>query len=840
MLGMLMAACSQERLDLVEAPSATGAQRPVAENVTLSFGKGVDTRVYFDGTFHWDDGDVVGAMLMDEIYGDQLPQTDAKDWAQLSWLERYQLVNYTHTAYPFKYDKAETTWSSAAKMLEGNYFFAYPYENCFGGNRQLLYSLGGQTQKDGTQGAMAEAFGKNQFWVGYAQIKAGNEEFRDVLNVDMNRVLAPITFEIKNVGTTDFHVTKVTVQGADVHTTLTIDPTEANYKGKNGIGKYNLKDEKTFNYANYLGLEDELYVNATGVTNTNLVNNIDDSSNYDKAGAIRKVANWIDNPALEQEYAELTFENVQLAKHSKGNIIYGVIYVNPDEKVEDLKMNIYTEEGLIKNIDLTVVNTEIKQGVNSAITDGKISVLDPNEMNHIRIDIDNNSVDPTDNVFVNNTNDLLQFIQWNANMNRTYIATLKNDATLTDEMVDILVAARKSYAKNQLVIKSADKVLTIAEGVAKNVFEYVDARGVEVLIEGEVLINTDEDVNVSGETTLPVTKVLTVAEGATLELKKVKVKVADKLHVINNGTLNVTGASENVFFHNTNEMTVSATLSAVNSNMIVYDGESSKASRNTEGAVLTVTKDGVLKGQSTRNEGKIYNYGEIWNVKNNKKGYVLAGGSVNHFDENTTNATIELTSIETPGLTVTDQSGKIFFSTDTAILMSKVEAATVTDLELKANATLNVDGSTSATTVKSINVIGNTTIQGWNTTTSKPVQQNLYAATDGKITVDGCKLTMLGISSKSNFALDVINDGTLEITSATGATSVAVKNVMLGNKERFDEFGATIVVNANATLSTNSIERASNITVKPTIKNNGTIKALLTKTNFNYSGNDPE
>lgn len=859
MLTALFAACSNEELVNTATPDFGNEGRVTVENVNFNFEKGSegDTRVSFDpatGRYSWVDKDEVGALLMDEMYGttnNYRPYNDPEEWAKLTWLEKYTLSDYIHTDYKLTYNEAEEKWETKeASLLEGNYFFAHPYEG-YSSKRQLIHSIAGQVQKDASIEATAEAFGKNQYWIGYAQVKEGSK-VAEKLDVEMTRVLAPIRFTIKMIGTQSYKVNKVVVKGADVRTLLTIDPTcgfsgSAGYKGENGNGEYNLKpngtDNNHFNYANYLSqwdntMKEEAYESDAPYTDANNgVYNIDDAANYDRFNALRAIVDVESVKGDDVQYAEMKYETEQELKPNGANILNGVIFVNSIATVapNGLTMSIYTDKGIIKNINLTKVNTEIKKGVNSALTNKAITKLTPSTSNTIDIQVDDNSVDRADVMTINNSNDLKQFIDWNANQNRPYAAVLANHTTLTKDMVETLRAAKAKNADNQLIVTLGDgngstptaRKLIIAEDVAADVFEFVNLDGENfALVDGGSVGITSVDVEVLGTVNLDSDKALglpdgtdkqiTVAEGATLNIVKA---ATDKLLVVeNNGTIamaeNTTAKNVKVTNNEKAKMSIAGTL------------EFATGSENN--GEITVAETGQLQGTTSENftnKGLIENNGKIWNVTNDnvETAFVKANGAVNHFAAHGAAATIQLETLETE-VSGNITGGHILYE-GSNVDLSDATAAKVTDLVITGGYLRVEDGEASAT-VKTI------TVEEGNTVT---IEGGAYAAT---VWTAGAKklnvaasavLNLSGTVTMNHLADDVkanvnVLKGILNINAGTVA---AIQDLTLGSKEAFTEFSAIVNVKSGATLTVaGTLKRNDDLNnVKPEINNNGTVTA---------------
>lgn len=872
MLTALFAACSNEELVNQTTPNVANDGRPMVENVKLNFGKAAegeaDTRINFDpqtGEYAWVNGDKIGALLMDDINATIRPYEKPEDWAKLSWTEKYGLIDYIHTDYPFVYDATNKTWNSNAAMLEGNYFFVSPYEG-YNSKRQLVHSIAGQTQKDGSLDATAKAFGQNQYWIGYSQIKEGNKTAEALTTVEMTRVLAPIRFTIKMIGTQTYKVNKITVQGADVRTLLTIDPTcgfnqldgttpSVGYKGENGQGMYNLEngsgtDTKNFNYANYIyaqntvenaDMKDEVYNHTKAVTEANnRVFNIDDETNYDRFNALRAIIDAESVKTDEVQYAEMSYETEPTLKEGKEYIVNGVIFVNPDAEVKtgELIMNIYTDKGTVKNIDLTKVNVEVNQDKGqSAITDKAIKTLTPYTSNLVNIQLDDNSVDAANVLDINNSNDLEQFIAWNAKLNRPYAAVLKNNVTLTKDMVEALRAAKKANADNELIVTLGKtsatpeaRKLIIAADAPADVFEFVNLNGGTFDIDNDgthTTAITDVDVEVLGTVTLdtdkaiglPVSsKKITVAKGATMNIAKAN--ISNVLDIENNGTIAMAAgtSAKNVKI-----------VSSEKAEMAIA-GELEFAASSENSGKIAVAATGQLQGTTSENftnKGLIENEGRIWNIVNDdvETAIVKTSSLTNHFAFNGAAATIELTRLDDP-VKVTTNNGHIKF-VGSDLDLKAVTAAGVTDLVVSGY--LHVESDSEAATVKSIIVEeGKTaTIEGgsYNASQVWTASAQKLNVTVGAVLDFSGDVTMNHLDANTKANVNVLK-GSLTIANGTVE---CIQNLTLGSKEVFTEFGATVNIKKGATLTVAGT-LARNIAVhntQPVINNEGTATAAI-------------
>lgn len=585
-LAGIFAACTNDEFLENGAPQASveGQERPTISNVTLSIGEGnADTRASWNGGFKFEKGDVISALLMDENntgvrYG---VTTNTDEWNKLTWLEKYHLVDYVHTNFPFEYDGS--TFSSNCNMLEGNYFLTYPYV-CLDGNRQGRIDIANQVQFGNTAESRVEALEKNQRFVGYAQLLAG-EGVSD-FKAELVPILAPVRIAIKsetNMG--ELEVTKLVISHSKLTGTLMIDPTRANYSDPmiNEKGGWNLwqdyvknhTDEPMtsnegdiwhFNYANYLknqpatadvtAWEDELYYNGrygslndydyvynvkgeAGSANEIRMNRKPNTYYWDDAirAAVQPMREF-NNPEYATQYVELklgegsydengkpvfTQEYLTLkpsapGDNNEGNFIEALVMLPAFQGDEEpLMLTIYTNQGIVKDIDLS----KQAQGEGSdLVTEGIMDRIDPTDkkIQRVVVVLDNPNIlqHPTD-VVINNEDDLLQWVKWlnkdtQHTGNKNPIATFTNDITINDELASeilkldesyvLTIKAQKNIAKGNN-LRIAVKDLTPNEEGKSNadVLEYLDVdNGVKVeVMDGATLNLTEKSYNIAHE-----------------------------------------------------------------------------------------------------------------------------------------------------------------------------------------------------------------------------------------------------------------------------------------------------------------------------------------------------
>ena len=592
-MAALFAACVNDDFETIgQQGNVANDGRPVVGNVKLNFieAGGADTRLSYDsqqGGYQWEATDEIGALLMDNVKAHEG-----------TWLEKYSLISDIHTSFRFTYDTEEKVWGCDTKMLEGNYFFAYPWED-YDGRREVAHSLMNQTQEGIGAEVRAESYADNQFFIGYSRIKAGTTDKETLNDVKMVSLLGAIQLQIKNTGTVAKHINKVVLSGnKNISSVMTFDPTDAAYVNPDDANKnWNLVNTKLptawgasteayFNYANYEG--DEAEVEKYRTDGTEPVYNIESGDEYSYIEALRSVAKA--HTELNKEKSvqiTITGENRTLEPGGK-NTAYVLIMCNPLTKEQignDLKLSIYTDEGVVSNIDLTNIHAESDDY--TVVTNKAIEAIGPDVPNTVQIEIDNNSFVVPKTMEIFNSNDLEQFIKWNTTVAgvRNNIAILQQDVTFTPEML----AALKANKNTSISIVSPDEVdvkdraiLTLDKNLPANVldekqlsFSATNYRATPIVVEGEVAL-TKESAKVAS---------IEVAEGATLAINDKDAVVpnmqpgesADYYDIVNNGSLNI-GAdavvAEDVHVQNNATMTVAA------------DGDCKASVVNTKDAVI--------------------------------------------------------------------------------------------------------------------------------------------------------------------------------------------------------------------------------------------------------------
>ena len=732
----LFAACTNDDFISNEQGIQSGdaAMRPTVDVTLNVLGDGTDTRLAFDSEdgYEWQTNDTIGALLMDKVLGETRPHQE--EWKDLVWTQKYGLVDYINTDYPFV-RQSDGTWQTNAKMLEGNYFFSFPYAS-YTGNREAVHSLGEQVQDGTSAEALREAYAKNQFFVGYARIHAGTEG-GDVMSADleMTPMLGAVGITIKNVGTESLQVKKIVLQSDAFSTLIKIDPTNAEYKGENNSASYNLKNENYnltgwveggtfFNYANYEEMQRSgdtwIYLPefAEEYKDGSLVNNTEKSANYNRQEALRAVVNPIKEGVGADDRAELTVLNapVQKAQEEANFLIMTNIYENGT--TDEIKAYVYTDRGMAGPVVISSVKGEIEvgtsgNGVTSVITNNPIVEIAPGVTNKVTLEIDNNSVQDPENMNTYNEEDLLQFIEWNQDKARVYTATLQNDVVLTKEMTDLLTA---KGVTSKLQIYTNGKKLYIDEDAAADILDYVYVSNDEdntatatIIVNNDLTLGTNSLVSGThkpgsihnGDITL--SNQLEVAEGASVtvssDIKYLTNGDHQKQELViakNEGTVTINGAVD--------KLTIAENKAEVEINKnVTFAGNST----NKENAVITIGEGATVNcGNATtsylENAGKkdeyavIYNNGTIMNLDNQAWGKVIAGAkSTTNVNDNA--GIIDISSSIKANWKINDtNTGHVSYTATAAqpVSITDVKTSGITELVLDGGTITAVDAET--------------------------------------------------------------------------------------------------------------------------------------------------
>lgn len=567
------ASCTNEEL-FENSPIQNGEfKRATFENVTIKTSE-ADTRVVYGGEgYKWENSDEMAALLMDENNPGIGSATFPYAWEQLSWNEKFHLVDYVHTNFKFAYN--EGVWSATGdlNMLEGNYFLVAPFCH-FNSNRQAYYEIRTQEQVGNTKDARAAAYADNQIFVGYGRLQAGvaGEEDKSgasVIETKMAAVLSPIRINIKAKIVNPVQVKKIVLRHPSFASQMTIDPTRAPYFVWNMNADKSNQDREgyLFNYANYLtatGIEDvkeELYFNRffgsecpdDYVWNAYTVGDITNKwdvryKDYDENNrswtkyywddAIRQVAQplWEFNDSENKTgYIEVyTKDNAEAAgmELNKDNEL-GIIAMIPTWNGgffggdEPIIMEIHTDKGVVCDIDLSKQADPEKevQTVGSIVMAHPNMPLSSKTVTVILEDEDINAVASFLNI--NNADDLNNMVDWASQYTTTQPlnAFLHNSVVIDDALaakIKALMAKNNSLLTITSVGEIGNNVKFATTEAQADILEYIELMGeytVAEIVKGGVIDLTEAAHNFLHGKGLVKPLTIQVNKGGTLNIK---------------------------------------------------------------------------------------------------------------------------------------------------------------------------------------------------------------------------------------------------------------------------------------------------------------------------------
>ena len=855
-----------------------GLRPEVDVTLNLTGSGSADTRFDYSNEtgYIWQEGDKIGALLMDEVRGNigwdhdneapDRPFDNLEEWEAKPWTERYRLVDYVSTDYPFE-RQADGSWKTNSKMLEGNYFFTHPFAD-YMGNREAVHSIGEQVQ-DGRD--WEKAYAENQFFIGYARIHAGTQG-EDVMsaNLEMIPALGAIGVEIKNMDSDAeaFKVEKVVLECKDFSTLIKINPVAAKYLGEDvniEVKKpcYNIDVNKVewwsdpvgadenklgyFNYANYeevtsTGTADEFgeivwkandkfeeeYYDGTWVNNTGR------SANYKRQSALRAILNKVDGSGNR---AELTVENSPVLKEGESiqlvvmTPVYTQRFVN--EKLDnDIKLYIYTDKGLAGPISISGVKKENSDGL-SVTSNNPVTDVRPGRKSSVTVALDVNYIQQgAVDLNVYNESDLKQLIEWNEGQQRVYRAKLQNDVTLTKEMSDMLMADGWKNT-NLLIVAGTDHKVVLGQGVSKNILDRVIVNG-NVEVENELELGEKSFVNgtyttaygAGYETTAPMTQnvenIISIAEGGkvtvvspigvtpTTNWRQESLKIDE-----NEGTLDI-NARVNKFSisDNQGEMTVNAMVRlAENSKNTGHITVTTNGNLGADLNSITLTNEGEEHGDPAYEENIEYavidNYGRISELVNNQYGKLIAHAEAGDMILNSNAGIVDITEdIEAQvQVKTTPMTGDIAYTVAADTEAKAIAEAGITMLVVDGGKVLasTANGDIAAPSVKTLKV----TAKGGTVGSDKEIA---FSNTDLRVELNGnVTLKNLQLGDLQKKTLDwaiLVKSGTTTIQGTVDATGRYIQ-IASYDWQKYVKVPAMVQIDTKATLYAFEVVKAS-------------------------------
>lgn len=824
MLPALFAACTNDDFQTIEQGNQGLDGRKMVDNVTLTVNAAADTRLTWNNGYTFNDGDEIGACLMDEITETYKEEFNGPRNYYL-WHEWFTLTDYIHTNY--KFTREDGKWTTGAKMAEGNYFFVMPYNANYGYRMAYTFDASFQTQDGTDDAALKEAYAKNNHFVGYGKVVAGNAGGESVA-VDMVPVFGTTGFIIENTGTQTYTIEKIVLKGKSIYNAVVLDPTDCTSNLQYAADLAAQAADKNFNVAQYVAdpLEDYKNYNADGWYNPNW-------ETYDRIAAMKDV--------LAEEQAGLKTVEVALtkgntiAKNQSVNVIAVVFpkrdikelenLTNPGGNDGEIQLDIYTDKGVIKDIELNHRYTSNDKGgtTTNVLTDLALTSIGTG--NRVKVTFDDTSLDEPEEMDVDTDDDLASMIHWQAAKGTAanIVANLKSNVNITKAMYDELKGSKiasvtiKGSSTYNVTVKA-----DVADG-ALDAFKFDQVKEVAVL--GTQSIKK-----------APASPV-TVYPGATLNIAgdlKAKDNNAMAAGILNYGTLNVNAdveasiPSSGFAFTNYATMAVAAgkTLNAGakvdNGNEVqriagnITNAGTITVLQNQEG---TVTNTGVIGeeksaseiARGTNNATIVNNSGKVFLSVN--KGDIYANGASTTRVDNNRYGNLIITDLS-------ENDGNIRTGSYIGNIVQEITTDANTDaVDVRANtiwlsASLKVEKKDQDGNFVKVDLTN-----AGELVKNGPVK---IVATNDKARVDGNdQWFVIG-------AIEVNKDATLRLNKVRATIANETSVSMFGKKDH----EAELIINSNATLTVEGKKDAA-ITVKGD-ENYNTISNESTGTNISF------
>ena len=434
-LAAALAGCSQDEWGVNNANTSNLDNRRAVGKVELSLTE-PSTRMEQteNGSIVFSADDKVGAHLMDEFTG-RYPV--------------YNLVNYAQTNYPF--EQNGSVWQSTGVLLEGNYFFTYPFDGCQQDRGAITNTVPVDQNVYDENGEFnpLQSYLDNQFYAGYKYLHADEEceDCNDVstlsTNVKMEMVHAyPVFRFVNQTGSPldePLKVYKVSLRKKDLslfYNTVAIFPDakgfEADPNAEDEDGKYDLWKTAIYNrnmpgHIHGARPFDADQVCASKTLEYNLI--------FPEGGL--EVQNWSD---------------------------FKVYMIVPAGVYGEMQVILYTNEG-VGTFDIDMPNNDDDSQVQSGTY-----TLTPSKKAEFNVRVDINSLKTNKYKFtVQSTENLVEYltyIEGTGNTTKIDLTTVGNEVELSQEVYDILT--------NKNLKLKLTGTLVIPEGVPADAIDRID------------------------------------------------------------------------------------------------------------------------------------------------------------------------------------------------------------------------------------------------------------------------------------------------------------------------------------------------------------------------------
>lgn len=593
MLPALFAACTNDDFQTIEQGAQGTEGRKMVDNVTLNVTTSADTRLaYVNGKYEFEEGDEIGACLMDVV--DMSKYQNQATYPL--WHQWFTLTDYIHTNYKFTRD-GKGNWTTGAKMTEGNYFFVMPYNANYGYRSTYKFDASSQTLEGTDNASLLKAYADNNHFVGYGKVVAGDAESESV-GVSMVPVFGSTGITIKVTGTQTYTVERIVLHGDKVNGVVELNPTSCTKATQYSpdITYITSPADEDFNVAQYVADPVENYLLGLG-------GYYDPTwTGYNRINAMKDV---LEPDATADKRVEVVLTKGNSVSEGKPINVIAMAYPTRGiaEKSKTLLLDIYTDKGIIRDIDLTELHSA-NDGSGSTETTNVLTNKALTEIgtgNSIEVTFDDTALDKPGTMDIENDADLAALIHWNAINNTNAItANLKADVNITKAMYDELKGSKITSAtingKNNTESYSVTVNADVANG-ALDAFTFKDVKNVTVKGTQSIAKAPASPVTVATGATLNITGNLTGNNKMTVG-------------ITNTGTVNVNA-----------NVDASSSISAFTNyaNMTVASGKTISADAKVQNG-LTYYYEGSIVNAGTitvldNQEGKVTNTGVIGEEK---------------------------------------------------------------------------------------------------------------------------------------------------------------------------------------------------------------------------------
>lgn len=492
-LPLFFAACSQE--EIVNENHATDlSARKVVGEVAINLDEEGMSRMAFVGgetPYKWETGDQFGACLMDEpSNGASIPSYASS----VSFWNRFDLVDYIHTNYPFTRQK-DGSWTSEAVMSEGNYFFYYPFNDNLGGRRSAI-KVTIPTEQVLADGAKATSALDQQLFVGYSSVQAKEGKVKESITLKMEPLLAFPGFRLKSSGNS---TEAITVRKIAFHSGDETFPVQ--YEVKPASAEFNAKAYET------------------------------DGSE----SAATKRANLV---KIAQEGGQANQVSLTFGTKGKtlkaGQSALAYMMLPPMEGLTNPMLYIYTNKGLGR-VNLSAAHTDAGEYVTNIANDRALTEIAYNDGAIVNIEFDNTAFDQPFSMEVRSTDELVDLVYWSRNnTNAKLVAELVNDKVQLDPEV---ISMLKKNNKISLTIIGENRTLTLPSNTANDALLQKLTLNVKNLKVAKGAIVKVPTLKTTDENGVVLTQVKNINNYGTIEL----VSSNTNPTIYNEGTVNVSG-----------------------------------------------------------------------------------------------------------------------------------------------------------------------------------------------------------------------------------------------------------------------------------------------------------